>query len=140
MEMENAFAGQKESPSDEKLTAALGKARVAWDQLLQMLAADYGVDIAEWSSYSVKAGWSLRMKQRKRTIVWLSPAVGCFQVMFILGTRATAAAAVAGLSAVAHQALEDGVKYSEGTGVRLVIRNARELGSVKKLVAIKLAH
>ena len=46
----------------------------------------------QWTSYSPKAGWALRLKREKRTIVWMAPCPGRVRVVFILGNRALEAA------------------------------------------------
>ena len=48
------------------------------DQTIAELKSELGVNICEWNSYSVKAGWSLRLKRKARTIVWLGPTPKCF--------------------------------------------------------------
>ena len=65
----NAFIGRTKPPTDEELSAELGVVRALWDELL----ADLALPVQEWNSYSPKAGWSLKLKQGKRTIVYLSP-------------------------------------------------------------------
>ena len=45
-----------------------------WNELLAALA----LPIQEWNSYSPKAGWSLKLKLGKRTIVYLAPARAAF--------------------------------------------------------------
>ena len=96
--------------------------------------------IQEWKSYSVKAGWSLRLKRGKRTILWLGPCAGCFRVMFILGDKAVLAARQSGLSTRALRALDQAERYPEGTGMRLLIKGPREIPTVKKLAVVKLEN
>lgn len=69
MEMPNAYVGQASQTSQADLKAALGGAKPVWDQLILTLAEEYGVRVAEWRGYSVRTGWSLRLKRGKRTIV-----------------------------------------------------------------------
>ena len=61
----NAFIGWTKPPTDEELSTELGAARVLWDELLTELA----LPIQEWNSYSPKAGWSLSVIFKKRTIL-----------------------------------------------------------------------
>ena len=136
----NAFIGRKEAPTDGDLHTVLGPAARLWDQLIASLAADYDVAIQEWSSYSLKAGWSMRLKRGKRTIVWLQPGTGCFEAAFILGAKAIASARQRGLSARGAEALERGQKFSEGTAVRLLVKGPRDLPAVKKLAVVKLEN
>ena len=136
----NAFIGRTAKPTDDELAAALGPAKPLWDGLVGDLAAEHGVADAEWSSYSPKAGWSLRMKRGKRTIVWLSPHEGCFQVTFILGGKAVAAARECGLPARILKALDEAPKYPEGTGLRLLVKGPRDIPAIGKLAAVKLLN
>jgi hypothetical protein len=136
----NAFIGKTEKPTDEDLIKALGSTKPVWDQLIADMASQYDVAIQEWSSYSLKAGWSLRLLRKKRTILWLAPCDGCFRVAVILGDRAVLAARESGLSARVLQLIDQAPKYPEGTGIRLEIKGPREIATVKKLAAIKLAN
>ena len=136
----NAFIGKAKKPTEEELAAALGPAKVVWDRFIAGLAEENGVDVQEWSSYSRKAGWSLRLKRKKRTIVWLAPCQGCFRVAFILGDKAMKVARESELPPRVLKILEEAPKYPEGTGVRIAVKGARDIAVLKKLAAIKLAN
>jgi hypothetical protein len=138
--VQNAFTGKAEQPSDADLSQVLGSTKPWWDQLIAELADQQGVTAQEWKSYSRKAGWSLRLLRGKRTIVWLSPAEGCFQATFILGDKAMEAARQSKLSAATMRDLEDAQRYPEGTCVRLTIKGRKDLPAVKKLAVIKIEH
>jgi hypothetical protein len=136
----NAFIGKAKRPTDGELQAALGPAKPVWDRLIADLAVEQSVTNQEWKCYSAKAGWSLRLMQGTRTIVWLAPCVGCFRVAFVLGDKAVKAAREARLPASTLRLIEQAPKYPEGTGVRFEIKGAREIPVLKKLAAIKLAN
>lgn len=136
----NAFIGKTVEPAEADLSKALGPAKPVWDGLLADLAAQHDVAIQEWKCYSPKAGWSLRLKRGKRTIVWLSPCEGCFQAAFILGDKALLAARQSDLSVQALRALDQAKKYPEGTGVRLLIKSPKDIPTVKKLAVVKLEN
>jgi hypothetical protein len=138
--IENAFIGRTTPPTEADVATALGRAKPVWDQLIAELGSRYDVGVQEWKSYSPKAGWSLRLKRRGRTIVWMAPAAGSFQAIVILGDRAVADARQAGLSAKLLRLLDDAPRYPEGTGLRLVIKTERDLAAVRTLVAVKLRN
>lgn len=138
--LENAFIGRTIKPTEADLGAALGAAKASWDELLAGLAAELDANVHEWKCHSPKWGWSLRVLRHKRTIVWLSPGRGGFDVLFILGERAMPAARAAKLSQAAMQALDAAPKYPEGTGVRFVVRSPRSLGVLRQLAGIKVAN
>ena len=136
----NAFINKPKQPTNAELAAALGPAKATWDQLLTDLAQEFDVNVHEWNSYSLKAGWSLRVKRKARTIVWLAPCPGAFRVAFILGDKAVLAAQEAKLPKRILKIINEAPKYPEGTGVRLEVKSSKDIATLKKLAAIKLAN
>ncbi len=135
----NAFVGALRKPTEEQLAAALGRAKAVWDQIVADLAR-LGVTGQEWKSYSPKAGWALRLKQKKRTIVWLAPCRGKAHVAFILGDRALHAARATRLPARVTKALAASIRYPEGTGVRIETGSLRDVAAIRALAEVKIAH
>jgi hypothetical protein len=136
----NAFINQLKEPAEDELTAALGPAKPLWDRLVHNLADEFDVHIQEWKSYSPKYGWSLRLKHKKRNIVYLVPYRHCFGVMFILGDRAVKVAVQSRLPQRVLKIINEAPRYPEGTGVRLEVKTARDIAAVKKLAGIKLEN
>ncbi len=136
----NAFIGKAKKPTQEELTAALGPAKEVWDRFIDELAVENGVDGQEWNCYSKKAGWSLRLLQKKRTIVWMGPCQGSFRVAFILGGRAMKLARECALPERVKKILAEAPKYAEGTGVRIDVKGVKDIVFLKKLAEIKLAN
>ena len=132
----NAFIGRTKPPTDEELSTELGAARALWDELLTELA----LPIQEWNSYSPKAGWSMKLKLKKRTILYLAPCHGSFRVAFVLGDKAMEAARQLKLPAAVLKIIDEAPRYPEGTGVRLEIAARQDLAAVKKLAEVKLAN
>jgi hypothetical protein len=139
LDPQNAFIGQTAQPAPEEVTAALGESNDAWKTLLDWLP-EQGVAEEEWKSISPKYGWSLRLKLKKRTIVHLSPCTGCFRAAFILGDKAVAAARNSDLSKDVLKLLDAAKRYAEGTGIRLVVKQKKDLAAIRKLALIKLAN
>ena len=136
----NAFIGKAKKPTDAELATALGPVKVVWDKLIGDLADECGIVDQEWNSYSLKAGWSLRLKHEQRNIVYLSPRQGCFLASFALGDKAMQAARQCKLPTPVIKIINEAKKYAEGTGVRLEVKTPKDIESVKKLAAIKLAN
>jgi hypothetical protein len=132
----NAFIGRTKPPTDEELSTELGAARALWDELLTELA----LPIQEWNSYSPKAGWSMKLKLKKRTILYLAPCHGSFRVAFVLGDKAMEAARQLKLPKAVLKIIDEAPRYPEGTGVRLEIAARKDLAAVKKLAEVKLAN
>jgi len=135
----NAFIGKTEVPTENEVSTVLGTSSALWKELVEWLV-EQGATVKEWNSYSSKSGWSLRLKVKKRNIIYLSPCAGCFRVAFIFGNKAVAAAHQSNLSKATLKLLKEAPRYPEGTGVRLVIKSSRDLAAVRKLALIKLAN
>ena len=136
----NAFAGKAERPTPQELEARLGPAMALWDRLVSSLSEENGVAGQEWSSYSPKAGWSLRLKRGERNIVYLSPSQGCFMASFALGDKAMEVARNAKFSPSVVRILSEARRYAEGAAVRIEVRAASDVEVVGKLAAIKLRN
>ena len=138
LEIPNAFVGKITNPATEEVLVALGSSARVWTQLVEEFATMYDVTIQEWKSYSPKYGWSLRLLQKKRTIVY--PCQGCFRVAFILGDKAVKFLKQRNPSKTLTKLIADAPRYPEGTGVRLMVRGTNEMAVIRKLAQAKLAH
>jgi hypothetical protein len=138
MTLTNAFIGKLKQPTDDELTEALGPAQAIWNQLLDELADQYNLVVQEWNSYSPKAGWAMRLKLKKRNIVYLSPCQGCFLVSFALGDKAIQAARKSKLPKRVIKIIDEAKRYAEGTAIRLEVKKPKDIDIVKQLTGIKL--
>jgi hypothetical protein len=139
MDAPNAFIGKTTMPTAAELSAVLGETTKLWAELIDSLAKEQGLD-QEWNSFKPKYGWSLLLKLKKRRIVYLGPCVGCFRASFILGDKAVAAARASNLPKRVLLLLDEAPRYPEGTGLRLLVKTARDLPAIRKLAQIKLAN
>jgi hypothetical protein len=139
METVNAFIGNTTRPTETEVAAALGATAGLWKQLVEWMA-EQGAGESEWNSSGAKYGWALRLKVKKRNIVYLGPCDGCFRVAFVLGERAVAAARKSDLAKSTLKIIDEAPRYAEGTGVRLMVKAEKDLAAVKKLALIKMAN
>ncbi len=139
MESPNAFAGHAALPTIEEVDTTLGPSAPLWHALVEW-AHQHGAVAEEWKCTSPKHGWSLRLQQKKRNIVYLSPCAGCIRVAFLLSDRAMEAARTARLPKRVLEELERAPRYPEGTGLRLMVRQHKDLPAIEKLAQIKMTH
>jgi Protein of unknown function (DUF3788) len=141
MESPNAFIGQPAQPSAAEVEAALGSAAPLWNELIDEVTADAGSLTQEWKGICVhKYGWSLRLKQKSRNIIFMSPCRDSFRVAFTLSDKAVTAAKDSHLPKAIAEALAAAPKYAEGTGLRLTVHRAADLPAIRKLARIKVAN
>jgi hypothetical protein len=140
VESTNPFIGKAQQPSEPEILAALGPSAAAWTQLIDWMAARHAVTTQEWKSSSVKYGWSLRLKQKTRNIVYLVPCTDCFRVSFALGDKAMDAARHSRFPKAIAAVLSEAPHYPEGWGVRLTVKTPKDLPAIRALAEIKLAN
>ena len=137
---ENAFAGRAKQPTEREVASILKDSHPLWQSLVADLKKELKLDRQEWNSYSVKAGWSLRLQSKKRNIVYLSPRAGSFLASFALGDKAVAAARKSNLPPHVLKIVNAAKRYAEGTAVRIEVRAADDVDAVKALAKIKLEN
>jgi hypothetical protein len=140
MDARNAFLRKRDEPTEAEVASALGPTMRLWKELIEGITTDAGRLKQEWQGIFVnKYGWTLRLKQRGRSIVYLAPCKGCFRVAFALNDKAVKAAKAANLPKKVADALAAAPRYLEGTGLRLMVHKASDLAAIRKLAQIKLA-
>jgi hypothetical protein len=141
MEYINAFKAKPTQPSEAELAVALGPSTKLWNDFIHWMADEAGVATQEWKGICVnKYGWSLRLKQKSRNIVYLGPGKGCFMVSFVLSDKALQQAKETHLPKAVADTLASAPHYPEGNGVRLLVHRAGDLPAIRKIAAIKLAN
>jgi hypothetical protein len=134
----SAFTDKSQPPDDDTLAETLGPSARLWLDLKRRIEQDWPPVVEEWAHAGAKFGWSLRLRHKKRIVVYLIPGSGSFLVGVVLGDRAVAAAREAGLPPNALAVLDEAKRYAEGTGLRLEVRKAADLKAVHTLVQAKM--
>ncbi|MDD4857304.1 MAG: DUF3788 domain-containing protein [Candidatus Krumholzibacteria bacterium] len=135
----SALDDKSSRPNQETLSKTLGKASALWGDLLTYLASEYEPLTEDWHFPGKNYGWGLRVKQKKRTILYMTPCAGHFLVSFALGEKAVRAAHESRLSDSVLKLIDDARQYAEGRGVRIEVRNRGDVEEIKRLAAIKMA-
>lgn len=136
----SAFDDKSRLPEEDEIASTLGKSYAVWNKLKSFLEEHYAPLTTEWGFASKSTGWGLRLKQKSRTILYMTPCNGYFLTSFALGEKAVKAAHEAGLSPSTLEAIDGAKKYAEGRGVRFEIRKGSDLRDIEKLAAVKMAN
>jgi hypothetical protein len=137
LQLASAFSAKVRAPDDEELRAALGDSYAAWQWFLNLLDTRIGDLVSVWGHAGERYGWSLRVRQGKRVLVYLTPQRRQFLASLALGEKAVAAARAARLPVAVLRVIEASPRYAEGRGVRFAIKSERQLDALARLVEIK---
>jgi len=138
--IENAFIGKLTQPTPKELAARLGGSKELWNQLVSEIVRECGITDKEWNCYSPKAGWSLRLKQKKRNIIYLAPCNGCFRIALILGDKAMKVAKAAKFPDKFAKLIAEAPRYPEGSAIRLEVTSAGDIAFVTQLAKVKVEN
>jgi hypothetical protein len=127
------------NPNRRKIAATLGDALEIWDTLVAALEAEYGPLTAEWKASKSDFGSMCAWKQKKRTVVYLTPETEAVCVAIVLGERAAQAALDSDLPATIKSLIAAARPYAEGRGIRLSVKSLDELPAILQLAALKMS-
>lgn len=135
----SALDEKDKPPTAARVAAVLGRARALWDDLLAHCGATHAPLSEKWNFPNVNYGWSLQLKRKDRTVLYMTPQRGYLIVSLVLGEKAVRAARESGLPDAVLGVVDAAPRYAEGRGVRFEVRNKILLKHVEKLAAIKMA-
>lgn len=93
---------------------------------------------AEWTFTFARTGWTLRLYDRERVLLYLIPQDAGFLVGIVLGRRAVDAASAANPGAPLRALLDQAVRNPEGLGLRFPVRSMETCRLAGRLARIKL--
>ena len=135
----SAFLDKASIPSDSEVAQILGSTASLWPELKHRLAQGLGPLTEEWAFSGKKFGWTLRLKQKKRAVVYMTPLAGYFRASFALGEKAVSAAREAALPADVLDLIENAPKFPEGRAVRLEVRTRQDLAVLARIAELKMS-
>jgi hypothetical protein len=133
------FDDKSKPPKDAELATVLKDTFLFWNELKKLIALRFKPLSTEWGFSSKTTGWGMRLKNRARTVLYMTPCEGYFLASFALGDKAVKAAHKDDLPLSVLKVIDNAKTYAEGRGVRLEVRNGRDVRNVEKLAAIKMA-
>ncbi len=134
------FTDKSKTPTEEDLRVALGKNYRLWEEIREHALSKGPKLVQDWSFPGPKYGWSFRIKDKKRAIIYLLPRDKYFKVAFVFGQRAYEEIMQSNISEGIKQALCEAKVYAEGRGIRIDVRDAEILPEIRALVEIKIRN
>ena len=134
------FTDKNKVPSHNELIMHLGETYPLWQLIREYVISRIPGANEEWNHSGIKYGWSFRIKNQKRTILYFLPRDNSFKVAFVFGQKATDLVMQSSVSNEIKKELELSRVYAEGRGIRIDLTNESLINDVKTLIDIKLAN
>lgn len=137
--MKSIFTNKEHTPSTGDLTNALGDTFTQWNELAGFAKTKFPGAVEAWHFSGAKYGWSFRISDKKRVILYLLPRDKFFRAAFVFGEKALNQIMESDISDHIKRELAAAKPYAEGRGIRIDIRDASP-ADLMKLIAIKIEN
>ncbi|MDX2443351.1 MAG: DUF3788 domain-containing protein [Bacteroidales bacterium] len=134
------FTDKARIPINDDLSEPLGETFSYWMSLREYVYQKYPTATEGWNYPGKKYGWSFRIKDKKRAIIYFLPREKYFMVAFVFGGKATEQILSSDISEEIRTGLKNAKVYAEGRGIRIDVKDDTNVPDIKKLVEIKLAN
>ncbi len=136
--MKSIFTNKEISPSTKDLKKALGETFVLLEEIVNFTQKTKPDAKEEWKYSSEKYGWSFRISDKKRVIIYLLPRDKFFKVALLFGQKAVDTILKSDISEKNKTEIKNAKVYAEGRGIRMDVMDAAILSDIKKLTTIKI--
>jgi len=127
-------------PTENDLQRVLGAKYELWKEIRDRVFQAYPGGKESWNFPGKKYGWSYRIRDNKRAIIYLLPREGAFMAAFVFGARATDAILESEVSEAIKSELKGARVYAEGRGIRIPVPDRSGLSDIFSLIDFKLAY
>lgn len=138
--MKSIFTDKHKTPGEEDLKSALGNTYLIWKQFQKFTKEQYPSATEEWNFAGEKFGWSFRIKDKKRIILYLLPRDKFFKTAFVFGQKAMDRILETDLPAFIKEELSAAKVYAEGRGIRIDIKDNSNTVAIMELIKIKISQ
>lgn len=136
----SAFADKAHEPHDALLPDVLDESIDLWRQLISVIESEFDPLAVDWTFSGRKWGWSLRLKHKKRAVLYMTPSDGHFKVGMALGGEAVAATRESDLPKPLLEIIDGAQKYAEGRAVRFDVRTLDDVDGALVIARIKMMN
>lgn len=134
------FIEKEHQPTQADLEEKLGKEQTQlWKTIRDFVWEQYPNAVEEWNFPGKKYGWSFRIKDKNRAIIYLLPREQAFKVAFVFGQKAYDYIMEYNIDEAIKEKLKNTHKYAEGRGISFPA-TTEIIHDIKKLVEIKLKY
>jgi hypothetical protein len=134
------FPDKSQAPDDSLLKKTLSVNYKLWNEIKDYVLKQYPEAAEEWAYPGKSFGWSFRVRDKKRVLVYFMPCDKYFRVSFVFGQKAADEALASGISKEIKDIISSAKVYAEGRGFRIEVKDKKIVKDIKKLVDIKLKY
>jgi len=136
--MQSIFMDKGKMPVEAELKSALSKTYPYWKTIEEFTLKAEPAAKGNWHFSGVKFGWSYRISDNKRVVIYLLPRDKFFKCAFVFGGKAYDAVIESDVSAEIKNELKAAKPYAEGRGIRLEVKSKAIIDDLMVLVKIKI--
>ena len=132
------FDNKEIVPNDEDLENVLKGSLSVYNELISFLENDYGPLTNEWKFYSKEAGWTLKISNKKRNLLFFSPNEDYFLVTVSMGMKVSKIVLDSDISDNTKDLIKQATVCGGGNRYILIeIRNEEDLEDIKTIINIR---
>lgn len=139
-EDKSPFTEKHSEPGFTELKLKFKNTAKLWVQLEKYTMAAYPGAINKWHYAGEKFGWSYRISDKKRVLIYLLPRNGYFKTGFVFGEKAYKQVLESGISQQIKDELSSAKVYGEGRGIRIEVHDPKCIKDLEKLIDIKISN
>lgn len=136
--MKSIFTEKQTEPTETDLENVLGDTFSMWKELAAYTREMYPNALEKWHFSGEKYGWGFRISDSKRVLVYLLPRDRFFKVAFVFGQKATDVILKSTISETIKTELMEAKAYAEGRGIRIEVRDTKQIDDLKTLIHVKI--
>lgn len=129
--MKSIFRIKDETPTLNQLKEVLGETFDIWKSFEKFTHEHDFNSKSGWHFSGEKFGWSFRIKDKKRVIIYLLPRDKLFKVAFVFGQKASEKILESNISDNIKAELLAAKVYAEGRGIRIEVRDISNLKDIE---------
>ena len=131
------FDNKELIPDDNDLKEVLKENINIWNEFIDYLEDEYGLLKKEWKFYSKKSGWSCRISNKKRNLVFLIPNDKYFIATINMSVKVSEILLDMDFPSEIKSIIKETKSYMEGKSVLIDVKNEKDLEIVKTMLDIR---
>ena len=124
-------------PGKDDLKEVLKENIAIWNELMDYLEGEYGPIKSEWKFYSKKSGWTYRVSNKRRNLIFLIPNNEYFISTVNMSVKVSEVLLDIDLPENIKEAIRKTKSYREGKSVMINTKNKEDLENVKTMLDIR---